>query len=167
MNKFVSLIFFLLIACASEPHGLQHINTVEPFDLSLFRPYSQKGSGRIYGQAFLKTGGGDVKVAAGDIIELWPATPFVKDIRRIKDAGYGVANLTNEMVLQMKPFVRETVGDAQGGFEFNDLPAGEYMLETYLIWKVVGRNGLENTGGLITAFVEIKGEEAKRVILTR
>jgi hypothetical protein len=153
----------LLLGCIKEPR-LQ--NTAVPFDSKVLLPYAENGTAKITGQAFLKTAGGDVKVAAGNTIELWPATGFVKEIRRIKDAGFDVANLTVEHVQTMRPYIRESIGDAQGGFEFTDLPAGEYMLETYLTWKVPGRDGLYDTGGLISTFVTLKEGETKRIMLT-
>jgi hypothetical protein len=163
MRLFIFWSIFLMLGCIKEPR-LQ--NTSVPFDSKVLLPYAEKGKARITGQAFLKTAGGDVKVAAGNSIELWPATDFVREIRRIKDAGLQVANLTTEHVQIMRPYIRESIGDAQGGFEFADLPAGEYMLETYLTWKVPGPDGLYDTGGVISAFVTVSDGESKRVMLT-
>jgi hypothetical protein len=166
MKKMILLMFVLIMAGCAEKLTMPLVSTGAPFDISAFKPYAAKGSGKISGQAFLKTAGGEVKVAAGDKIELWPATPYIKDIRTIKDSGAGVANLTHEIVAEMKPYIRDVIADAQGNFEFNDLPPGEYMLETYLTWKVPGRYGLYDTGGVISAFVTIAEGESKRVILT-
>ena len=107
------LMGFLLLAptgCVSQPQT--QMKTA--FSLKDFEPYKAKGLGKIYGQAFLKTRGGDVKVGAGDKVVLWPFPPFMKEVISLKDQGYSITNYTQEMVQQMLPYVRESIGDAQG-----------------------------------------------------
>ncbi|MDF0674341.1 MAG: hypothetical protein P0120_08370 [Nitrospira sp.] len=63
----ITLVSFFLLAqsgCIGNPQ----VEMKTPFSVNDFEPYKTKGQGKIYGQAFLKTRGGDVKIGAGDTV---------------------------------------------------------------------------------------------------
>jgi hypothetical protein len=111
----IGIIFFPLSGCR-PPTQMK-----TPFSSAEFEPYKAKGTGKIVGQAFLKTRGGDVKTGAGNTVQLWPFTPFMKEVISLKEQGYSITNYTNEVVNQILPYVRESIGDGNGNFEFSDL----------------------------------------------
>lgn len=154
----IALASVSLTGCAVAPQTTMKT----PFSVKDFEPYRAKGTAKIYGQAFLKTRGGDVKVGAGDKVLLWPAPPFMKEVISLKDQGYSITNYTQDMVQQMQPYIRETVCDAQGNYEFLDLPPGDYFLEVTITWLA----GNQSTGGLIRKSVTLPEGQPMRVVLT-
>lgn len=69
-----------------------------------------------------------MKVAAGNTVQLWSAPAFMKEVISLQDLGYNVTNYTQAVILKIRPYIRESLGDAQGNFEFTDLPAEDYCL---------------------------------------
>jgi len=154
----MGLLFLGLTGCVSKPQTQMRT----AFSLKDFEPYKANGLGKIYGQAFLKTRGGDVKVGAGDKIVLWPFPPFMKEVISLKDQGHSITNYTQEMVQQMLPYVRESIGDAQGNYEFTGLPPGDYFLEVTIKWLA----GNQTTGGVIRKPVTLGEGQVMKVVLT-
>lgn len=152
----------LVLAGCATPSA----HTAVPFDASAFAPYSAPGNCRITGQAFLTTRGGEVRVGAGRTVSLTPATPFIREVRALRDRGIMPISVTPEVSAEIKKHVRRTIADAQGNFEFADLPAGDYLLETLIEWEVPSSYGMHKTGGMVVSYVTIVPGETKRVVLT-
>lgn len=102
-------------------------------------------------------------MGAGETVSLIPATPFVKEVRALRDAGFVPTTVTKEVAAAIELATRSTIADAQGNFEFRDLPAGDYILEVDIRWRA----GSFMTGGLVTKPVSVVSAENPRVMLTR
>ncbi len=129
--------------------------------------YAQKGTGKLTGQAFLKTEGGDVKIGAGNFVTLIPAVPWflaAADLGELYSPKKWPAAVSD--IYKAGP-IRMTQADASGNFEFSDLPAGEYQLITTIEWQVPGTYGSRTTGGRVTRRVEVPEGGAVKVMLTR
>lgn len=155
----VGLLLLVPSGCALKPD----IQTKTPFSSKDFEAYKAKGNGKIYGQTFLKTRGGDVKLAAGNTVALWPAPTFMREAMTLREGGYNVTNYTQEVVREILPYKRDSIGDAQGNFDFTDLAPGDYMLEVVITWEVAG----SQTGGVVRKFVTLGEGQAMKVILTQ
>jgi len=70
---FICLVISGCVTSAPRPH-------LVAFDEVDFLPYAGTGTGKIIGQAFLKTRGGDVKYGAGNEVMLVPNTPYTSEI---------------------------------------------------------------------------------------
>ena len=134
MKKIIAVCLLLgLMGCATTA-------TIQPrqskFVENDFYDYLGPGDGRIIGQAFLKTQGGDVKYGAGNEVMLVPVTPYTKETmdRRIwSEIGFmGIDR-------RLQKYIRRTVADGQGGFEFDGIPSGDYFLICTIVWGVPSR----------------------------
>lgn len=113
-----------------------------------------KGHAIVRGQAFTKTLGGDVKYAAGNPIFMVAATPYTKEcLDLVVNPGYQTNCLG-----QLKDYVRSATADGQGNFEFDDVPPGEYIVHTLLLWQVPGPYGLHPTGGVLRGYPTVKSD---------
>jgi hypothetical protein len=130
------------------------------------RPYKQLGTSKIVGQAFLKTQGGDVKLAAGNPVVLVPALQWLVRIAESADLSQS-ADWPEDLRNTFLSVARSGDADAGGNFEFGDLPGGDYLLATKITWSVPGQYGLETTGGLVTRIVSVEAGSTKKVMLTR
>ncbi|HEX7861712.1 MAG TPA: hypothetical protein VF773_15355 [Verrucomicrobiae bacterium] len=162
-NKTVFLalaaILFAIGCVAPQPKPFQ-----TPFNEEEFAAYAKNGTGRIVGQAFLKTRAGDVKVGAGNTVQLAPVTPYTTEMRQR-------VTLNGERMLQadprIEPYVRKTVADAGGNFEFANLPAGEYYLSCVITWEVPSGSVLIPTGGIAYSTAKLGEGETVKVVVTR
>ena len=136
------------------------------FPLSEYKALKQKGTGIIKGQAFLKTRGGDVKKAAGNIVMLNPVTSY-------SHQWYNVSYLQQKNIaqpdLRNERYIIKTIADAEGKFEFIDVPPGNYYLVTHVFWEApVGpRGAMEVQGSYIAKKVEVRNGNSIKVILTK
>ena len=158
---FVSIVIFILFAgCAVAPVARKAY-----FDEAEYKPYAETGTGIIVGQAFLKTRGGDVKYGAGCTVILNPVTGystewFEKTIQR------GIR--LEEPDYRVKKYVRQTIGDGEGRFEFENLPAGNYYLACPIFWEIPsGGYGTRTTGGFVYGMVTVEENKTSKIILTR
>jgi hypothetical protein len=121
MKKSVILwvLIILVSACAFAPK-----QRIIAFNEADFLPYSGSGDSKIIGQAFLKTRGGDVKYGAGNEVVLIPVTPYTREFRERSIIGGERLEQHDQRYFKYR---RTTIADGQGGFEFNNIPAGEYF----------------------------------------
>lgn len=153
-----SLLILFISSCASIPQKRQ-----STFNEAEFLPYAGTGSSNIIGQAFLKTRGGDVKYGAGNEVILIPVTSYTREtIERYVIRG---ENLEQHDQRYSK-YRRTTRADGQGGFEFNNIPAGDYYLVCGIFWTLSDRFSTK-TGGIAHSQVSVKPGETIKVILTR
>jgi hypothetical protein len=161
--KSIALVLIIIIVsgCAGTP--VIQVNT--PFAEDDYIPYTKDGTGNIKGQAFLKTQAGDVKYAAGNTIHLIPTTSYTKELmdKAIEKGG----GFTTNMDYRLNKYIKTTIADADGRFEFLKLPAGDYYIGCHIAWKYATRYGLMPTGGNIIKQANIKEGESVKVILTR
>ncbi len=105
---------------------------------------------------------GEVRYAAGSEVFLNPVTSYSKQ-------WYHESYLRNapmaEADLRLSDYVVSTQADAEGKFEFKNVPAGEYYLTTTLVWYVPG--SYVPQGGAISKPITLEEGQELKVILTR
>jgi hypothetical protein len=156
INSIVTVAVLLLVSPACVQPSYQMQLSFNPSDAE---PYLRQGTATITGQAFLTTRGGDVKLAAGREIALYPATPYFAE--RYLQWGKGIS-IEPPIPPEAERFIRKTQVDANGNFEFNNLPPGDYFLFVNIVWLA----GNSYTGGVVKEKVTIGEGESKRVLVT-
>ena len=168
MNKSLILtIATLLTGCANmtEPVEIKRISFPESEYLSL----PQSGSGKISGQVFLKTTGGEVKYGAGSKVWLNPKTSYsdqwysIQQQNNFNIYGYGIKKLNNPNI-RISDFVKETQADGFGYFNFDNVPPGLYYLSSGVIWQPI--KGAPQ-GGLIVKIIKVVDDKEIEIMLTR
>lgn len=138
------------------------VKPVNTFDATATQYALAKGNSTITGQAFAKTVGGDIKLAAGNKIMLLPLTPYLEELLKLKANKGALTDIdANPDVINYK---RETIADASGRFKFENLKTGKYYLETDISWGVPNvqcvknlgcYNTTQTTGGTLTGLAVI------------
>jgi hypothetical protein len=156
---------FLILALSSvvisgcvttEPYIIK--SKLDPVEMSKFTAQSTT---KITGQAFLKTRGGDVKFGAGADVFLYPSVSYSREINSApqfsqiqgRDSEWG-------------KYIKSTTADGHGNFEFNNISAGQYFIETNITWQVPGKYGSTTTGGLVRKTIDVPKDGTLKVILT-
>jgi hypothetical protein len=154
----------ILMTCAVAPPNKQPpLPRQVAFKPEEHAPYQAQGTSSVYGQAFLKTRGGDVKYGAGNEVLLLPATSYAKEFWDITmKTG---RRLKPEMDDDFRKYIKETTADGEGRFKFESLPTGDYYVVSYIEWEVPGAKGPQKTGGWVGAKVTVKeGEKAEPIL---
>lgn len=164
LNLVVSgVLIFVLSGCATTP---KPINT--PFNEADLLPYANPGTATITGNAFMKTMGGDVKFAAGNELRLVPLTPYMQE--RFQKAVLNQERIENPNPA-MDKYVRRTIVDGHGNFQFKSVPAGEYVILTNIYWQIPNTNSfgakMQATGGIAYAIVKVANGETVNAVVTR
>jgi len=131
-----------------------------------YRVLPQIGAGTVKGQAFLKTRGGDVKLAAGNEVMLNPVTSYSLEWF---EKSYLPGRALEAADPRLATYLRTTVADGSGRFTFRSVPAGEYFVTTIVRWDAAtGYQGaLQTQGGVVTKRIKVTEGEEIEVILTR
>lgn len=158
----------LVSACNSASPDSALMNA--PFDPSQAAYIKKPGSATIEGHAFLKDKGGSVKVAAGEIVRLIPATSFA----RTRFAHYygGSKFVSARSIPKIAPdpdyaeYTRTTKSESNGRFSFDRVAPGSYFVATQLFWE--NGNDFFKQGGAFYEEVNVTGREtdAIRVVLS-
>lgn len=157
MKKIIALLLLVFLAGCIPKYKV-----TGRLDPANFEPYSDSGESTIAGQAFLKTKGGDVKLAAGNTISLFPATPYTREMVKVVNTGRHLDPTTIDN--RFHSYIKRTTADAEGRFEFNNLVPGDYFLEATISWYVSKYN---TAGGTIFKEVHVDKDEETHVVLTR
>jgi len=171
MRALVFVLCFLagFAGCAVPPPPV--IQRQATFIEAEYAPYAGEGDATITGQAFLKTRGGDVKYGAGCVIGLNPVTTYSSEwFQKVILEGLNLSPRDERAVA----YHREMMGDGEGRFRFEKLPAGEYYLTCWISWEVdsgyrdrLGMGSTVQTGGVAYAQVRVGTGETVNVIVTR
>ena len=139
------------------------------FNPAVAAGYLVAGTGQMTGQAFLKTRGGEVRVGAGNLISLFPDDAWTQRAIALMKAGSPFEKLPAASRDYIAQAIRTTQADAQGNFEFKNLPAGKYRLHTLIYWEVSSgyRYSMRTTGGEVETVVHLKDGESMRIMLTK
>lgn len=160
----IALLFF--VGCASQNQTtLKKVMPREAtFQPSEYAMYEKKGEGKISGQAFLKTRGGDVKFAAGERVILNPVTSYSTEWYT-KYVKKGIQ--LEEPDPRAHNYTKLVTADGFGNFQFDELPPGEYYVVTNIFWEVPSPSGrgLSRTGSSVGAKVSLSEGENVKVIL--
>lgn len=131
-----------------------------------YKGLEKSGTAIVKGQAFLKTRGGDVKLAAGNEIFLNPVTSYSNE-------WYEKAYIQGKPLADPDPrlwdYVVKTVADGNGRFSFKNVPAGQYYVTTVITWEAATgyRGSLQVQGGAVTKRIAVKDGDEIELILTR
>lgn len=138
-----------------------------PFDLALHKAAMAEGKTKAEGQGFLRTNGGDVKVAAGSKVILYPDTPYLRECVAISKqvsveaALWGYRSECGNLM----QVVRETVADGEGRFTFANVKPGSYYVETTVTWNT-GYTYADQGGTFGVYFAVPEGRKKVSVVVT-
>ncbi|EOB0368403.1 hypothetical protein SR99_22320 [Enterobacter hormaechei subsp. steigerwaltii] len=149
----------LLSGCMSTPKPVN----LPPFPQAEYDKLKLDGSEKLTGQAFLKTMGGDVKVAAGSQVILMPKTSYT-DFQFA--TCMGLTRCDKEDMRAAK-YEKVTIADAQGKFEFDNIAPGEYYVQTSVTWMRPSTYGLVTEGGALMSAASVKAGQNNTVMVTR
>ena len=136
MKKLISFCILLIVAgCAtpsSQPNEPPQARLSTPFNEIDYDACSASGTGVLRGQAFLKTRGGDVKYAAGNLVLLVPATTYTREaLQYVEQPTIKVA-----IDPRLRKYSRSIKADGEGEFEFINLPSCSFIVDTVVSWEV-------------------------------
>jgi hypothetical protein len=127
----------------------------EPADESEYAGVERSGPLELRGQAFVVTADGGVKLAAGRVVTLDPATRYARRWFR----RYGAESWRQELSANDSMFreVRlKTVADAEGRFRFAGVAPGTYLVRSVVTWREPEDSVIQ--GGAVAALVRV-GQE--------
>lgn len=162
-------------ACASTP-PIQLQNTFKQSDFAWAKA---AGNNTITGSAVLRTVGGEVRSCGGFEVDLIPAVQYSAErmahLYGNAQRGYQpVPTLFQSTVtfandpIDYQLVGRKSACDAQGNFEFRDLPDGGYFVVVPIVWSVpTGAYSSEPQGGRLMRRVDVAGGKTERVVLTQ
>ena len=130
----------------------------------------EEGTGIVSGEAYLTLADGSKKGCAGFPIELLPVAPYASE--RI-DKTYGSTQAGQVLMRDNPPkftpdaeeyhdMLIKGECDADNGFLFDKVPAGDYFALAFIIWEGKGDAGLQ--GGAVMRRVSV-GEGARADVM--
>lgn len=165
MSRLMSMLGLIMIAGALSACAVAPVERIE-FPSDEYAMLAKEGTGVVRGQAFLKTRGGDVKVAAGEEVLLNPVTSY-------SEQWYEVAYLGGKTLTAPDPryhdHIEKTIADGDGRFVFRSVPPGEYFVTARVVWEAATGygGGLQAQGGFVTKRIRVSEGEQVDVIITR
>ncbi len=130
--------------------------------------YRMNGENVVSGQAFLRQKGGNVVTCAGEQVIMYPDTPYFNSRDTFIAETSALSNRCQITFVQDKnaeTYNRLSQCDAQGNFEFNKVPAGNYIINVAVKWySGGGTNGYE--GGLLRKKITVQDQEPNKIIIT-
>ncbi len=96
-----------------------------------YAPYRGEGTAEVSGRAIARARGGGYIYAAGDTVYLFPATPYTDEWwqRTMVEGSYLTPPDPRSLA-----YMRTTVADDEGKFQFRSLPAGDYYVVCIVTW---------------------------------
>jgi len=158
----IVLLILALVSCTTTREVIQRV----PYNELEYVHFKEAGTAKVTGQAFLRTSSGDVKYAAGSRVSLVPVTSISNQWYY---QWYLVEDHINpEKVLGIKDprhqaIIRAKQADGDGRFTFENIPAGEYYIITYVKWMV----NQNIVGGFICNKVSIEDGKSHNFVITR
>jgi hypothetical protein len=153
----------MMMGCAGSMRNPIHRDY---FPIDEYVSLPDTGTATVTGQAFLKTRGGEVRFAAGEVVLLNPITSYST---QWYNESYIKNFIMEEGDIRQNQFIRKTTADATGRFCFKNVPRGRYYLVSSVVWEVpYGRYSMMlPQGGLIAKPIEVFDDQTQDVILTR
>ena len=131
----------------------------------------RKGSGMIFGKAFLKREEDKgMMTCAGSEVLLIPATSYSSERIRFfyGNTKKGFSKKMQRLEDGPKRYYenrREAKCDRRGRFQFMNVPEGQYYVITSIYWKVESLAGEFKKGGEIMKRIELKKGEKKQLMI--
>ena len=165
MKTIVTALFFIaLVSCVPTHQVIETKSVYNPEDAAFIH---EDGNAIVEGQGFLRTTIGEVRTCAGSKVHLFPVTEYsVERMRNIYGNVIAGRSLNNQSVDAPDPrYVRdalETVCDAEGDFQFTNVPRGNYFIATGVWWQIPGAyNPLQ--GANLMKRIRIMGSEDEHI----
>lgn len=158
-------IAFFAGACAPQQQTIYLTSKFNPDEAEFIL---NEGDGTILGQAFLRQRGGGVVTCAGSNVLLIPRTKYAEERMRAlygtTDGGvnYGANPKFIPDSFDYSELTRTAQCDAQGNFEFSNVPSGRFFVATYVVWEVAN----VPQGGAVMKPVELQPGQRMSVLLT-
>ena len=125
---------------------------IEPAEQSEYAGLERSGPLELRGQAFVATADGGVKLAAGRVVTLDPATRYARRWFRRYGAEFWRQNLSaNDSMFREAR--RKTVADAEGRFRFAGVAPGTYLVRSVITWREPEDSVVQ--GGAVAALVRV------------
>lgn len=146
------MIFALsLLGCVTEP---KHYSMSTKFDENDFERYLVKGQASVYGEVIIDDRYGSGQ-AGGELIYLRINNAYMKELNPINRSNKFVIDNIDPRLDKFLQFERSTIIQKNGCFSFDDIPAGDFVLEAYPDWPdpqqsdkwIIGRGELPITLG--------------------
>jgi hypothetical protein len=145
------------------------------FDEKQFEKYNVKGTASIKGQAFSKTAGGEIRYGAGETVYLVPVNsytselmPYIQKEQTIFYAGMTLGAVEKNLEgvdSRWRKYLKTTVADGFGNFEFTELAEGEYYVQCPVFWEIPTRHSTTTTGSVVSTTTKAsKGETVKAIL---
>lgn len=172
----VPFLSLLIVGCVANqpPIVLQ-----SSFNENQAKELLKNGNNKISGNAFMKQSGGGVVTCAGQKVVLIPKTNYAEErmshIYGSTDRGavfYKFNNIRTPKFANNEPsfttFVKETICDSSGNFEFSNLADGDFFITTLITWNVGDPSMSINArqGGHLMQKVNVQNGETKKVIIS-
>lgn len=182
-----ALAVLLLAVCVASAGCVHHTNRRVRFDEGEHARYARPGTGRIVGQAASLNGEGATRYPSGRDVLVMPATAYFKEwVDWVKWAQGPPPEFANTYTFdgpdsRADRYVRRTVADGEGRFEFEGLPPGRYYVACDVSWNVPTRTDfgvvLVRTGSWVffrgydegqrlAGAVEVREGETSRAVLS-
>jgi hypothetical protein len=136
-----------------------------PVSQSDFAAWQGDGPSTLVGQAFLTTVGGDVKTCAGTTVAIVPANSYVLNVLDTLSLNKNPNNVVYDKQI-IDENTRSTTCDAQGNYEFDNVPAQAWIVTATVSWDVVVGYFDNHEGGDLTRNIDLKAG-LNKVILTQ
>jgi len=131
-------------------------------DSAEYAAFAGSGEHDLRGQALLTTRAGEVKLAAGRLVTLDPATTYAR--RWFRRFGGDVERFQVPGINSRFAAARKmAVADAEGRFWFTRLRAGSYLVRSAVTWK--GEADSVVQGGVVAALATLGEGETPELIL--
>lgn len=146
----------LLIGCARPM-------ITSTFIESEYNYINKSGTATIAGQAFVKTLDGNVKKAAGNTVLLYPVTDYTTEIIDIARFDRVQPGNLNTKLLQ---YTRQTTADADGNFQFSNLPAGSFYISCPIYWQAQNGYSISTQGATVRQQATVKDGEFLKIVVS-
>jgi hypothetical protein len=124
-------------------------------------PYQKRGSGSISGLVTLETPRGQLTAPPGTQVYLTPATTYA--LQRLQKYAIEKNELPEKRESQLMWFAST---DAEGRFRFTELPPGDYILASRVLWSPSSTAG-DSRAEVAYARVHLAAGESITVMVTR
>jgi hypothetical protein len=125
---------------------------------SEYAAYRGAGTASISGKALLTLSGGGVKPGAAGPVTLDPATEYALEWhRKVGNDGDSFERTPPDTLF--KAARRTTIADADGKFEFSNLPPGKYLIRALVSWDAPGSS--KQVQGAVVSSVVIVNDGRK------
>jgi hypothetical protein len=157
----------LVLGCAPIPK----VTLKEKFSAAEVAWFNKTGTAKLVGSAVVRTVGGASRTCAGTAVQLIPAGKYADERMQViygsTTRGYATAFGRKGVPAENDPgymsLIKETVCGADGVFEFEDLPAGDYFVISQVTWTV--GNSFIPEGGRLMQRVNLVDGKTKKIVM--